>query len=175
MGAGAAPAPPPAPAVTAPRATARECDGASTAPPEVARAPRRRAPSPADADPWTDVALQLAAEPAVAVADAEARWSCRIRWRSGWRTSRFEAIAMPPGRKRGPCIAASPGFSWTFKADPDPELPAIRAAVAGLRSELLAAGWAPAGLGRQWYAHRFAWTRDEDPPETVTGTGGPAR
>ena len=165
-----APEPPPAPAARPAPATT-----AVTAPPEVARAPRRRAPSPAAADPWTDVALQLAAEPAVAMEDAGTRWSCRIRWRSGWRTSRFEAIAMPPGRKRGPCIAASPAFSWTFKADPDPELPAIRAAVAGLRSELLAAGWAPAGIGRQWYAHRFAWTRDEGPPETATDTGGPAR
>ena len=33
--------------------------------------------------------------------------------------------------------------------------------MAGLRSELIAAGWAPAGIGRQWYAHRFAWTSDE--------------
>ena len=50
----------------------------------------------------------------------------------------------------------------------------MRAAVAALRSELLAAGWAPAGIGRQWYAHRFAWTGDGDPPEVENGLGGAA-
>jgi hypothetical protein len=120
---------------------------------------------PAAADPWTDAALQLAEGTVVADLD---RWRCRIRWRAGWRSSRFEAIVMPPGKKRGPCIAASAEFAWTFKADPDPGLPEVRAAVAALRAELRAAGWEPAGIGRQWYAHRFAWTSDDDPPDTVT-------
>jgi len=132
-------------------------------------APRSRGPAPmrAVADPWTDAALQLA--DGTAVADADERWRCRIRWRAGWRSSHFEATAMPPGKKRGPCIAASTEFSWTFKADPDPADPEVRAAVAALRSELRAAGWEPAGIGRQWYAHRFAWTSDDDPPDAVTG------
>ena len=135
------------------------------APAPPPREPRTRRPRPVQtaADPWTDAALQLEERPVIP--DAGARWSCRIRWQAGWRSSRFEAIAVPPGRKRGTPIAASTGFEWTFKADPDPDLPAVRAAVAALRSELLAAGWAPAGIGRQWYAHRFAWTGDGDPPQ----------
>lgn len=152
----------PAPAAAAPaRARTAVAARPAAAPP----------PPPSEAaDPWTDVALELADE--AVVPDAAERWRCRIRWRAGWRSSRFEAMAMPPGRKRGPCIAASPEFNWTFKADPDPALPEVRSAIAALRSELRAAGWVPAGIGRQWYAHRFAWTGDDDPPGAVSG--GPA-
>jgi predicted alpha/beta hydrolase len=57
------------------------------------------------------------------------------------------------------------GVDWGYPQLLGLDLPAVRAALAAQRYELLAAGWVPAGIGRQWYAHRFAWTGDGDPPQ----------
>jgi hypothetical protein len=97
-------------------------------------------------------------------ADTEAMWRCEIRWRAGWITSRFEAVAAPPGERRGRPIRATDPLKWTLKADPDPDGTEARAALADLVRDLLRAGWEREGRGRHWYAQRFSWRREGDPP-----------
>lgn len=97
-------------------------------------------------------------------ADTEAMWRCEIRWRAGWITSRFEAVAAPPGERRGRPIGATDPLKWTLKADPDPDGTETRAALAELVRGLLRAGWEREGRGRHWYAQRFSWRREGDPP-----------
>lgn len=99
--------------------------------------------------------------------DTEALWRCEIRWRAGWITSRFEAVAAPPGERRGRPIGTTDPLKWTLKADPDPDGSDTRAALAQLAEELLGAGWEREGRGRHWYAQRFSWRRAGEPPVTA--------
>ncbi len=100
-------------------------------------------------------------------ADTEALWRCEIRWRAGWINSRFEAVAAPPGERRGRPIATTDSLKWTLKADPDPEGVVARAALGQLVQDLLGAGWEREGRGRHWYTQRFTWRREGDPPVTT--------
>ena len=97
-------------------------------------------------------------------ADTEALWRCEIRWRAGWISSRFEAVAAPPGERRGRPVGTTDPLKWTLKSDPDPDGADTRAALAQLVRELLGAGWEREGRGRHWYAQRFSWRREGDPP-----------
>jgi hypothetical protein len=99
-------------------------------------------------------------------ADTEPLWRCEIRWRAGWISSRFEAVAAPPGERRGRPIGTTDPLKWTLKADPDPDGAETRAALAQLVADLLGAGWEREGRGRHWYAQRFSWRREGDPPLT---------
>jgi hypothetical protein len=157
--------PPGEPVVTiAPAPAERQTPRAPAPGPARSRTGSPRAAVPRAAVPRT------AAEPAPKAQDwpddTGALWRCEIRWHGGWRTSRFEALAVPPGKKRGPRVAASPEIKWMLMGDPDPKLPSVRTALVELRAALRTAGWEPAGRGRHWYALRFAW-RGEGPPPDV--------
>jgi hypothetical protein len=101
-------------------------------------------------------------------ADTEELWRCEVRWRAGWISSRFEAVAAPPGERRGRPIGTTDALKWTLKADPDPDGADTRAALAHLVRDLLEAGWEREGRGRHWYAQRFSWRHDGDPPVTAS-------
>lgn len=108
------------------------------------------------ADPWP--------------ADTEALWRCEVRWNGGWVSSRFIAVATPPGQRRGKPIGTTDPIKWTLQSDPDPADAHVRAAHGQLVGDLLAAGWEREGRGRHWYAQRFSWRQDGDPPMRASAT-----
>jgi len=77
---------------------------------------------------------------------------------------------LPALREQAEVSAASPfaALRWPAKADPEPDSPEGRAALAQLIRELLAAGWEREGRGRHWYAQRFCWRREGAPPAAAT-------
>lgn len=94
-------------------------------------------------------------------------WRCEICWRSGYVNSSFVAVRFAPGERRGSEIAASSKFRWMLKNDPDPKISTDRAAVRRMCDALIASGWRPAGRGVAWYAERFVWPRDGEPPDQL--------
>jgi hypothetical protein len=104
-----------------------------------------------DGDPWPG--------------GAEARWRCEIVWVRGYRTSRFRAVAMAPGRGRKHVLASTAPFPWTFKEEPDAELAKCRVPLEELATRLRHAGWESTDPGNDWWKARFVWTRPEPPPE----------
>jgi hypothetical protein len=99
--------------------------------------------------------------------DAEDMWRCELKWDAGYFSSRFQAIAYPPGGEPPRPIGASPTFKWMFMDDPDPRGPRYLAQVRGFASALEAAGWERIGRGPAWYAQRFVWRREGTPPDHV--------
>ncbi len=100
-------------------------------------------------------------------ADTLDSWRCEIRWDAGYVKSSFKALAYPPGKKRGRTIAESATFKWTFMEPPDPGDRAPLAEVRRLASALDAVGWQRVGHGPNWYSGRYAWRREEPPPDHV--------
>jgi hypothetical protein len=90
---------------------------------------------------------------------------CQINWESGYRQSRFAAVMLRPGARRGRTIGASESFKWMLNAPPDWRDPQHLAAVRALRARLIGDGWDEVGDGPAWYARRFVWRRTEAPPE----------
>jgi hypothetical protein len=95
--------------------------------------------------------------------DTERLWRCEIRWRGRYVNSRFTAVAREPGRRGSTTVGTSKAFKWLIMADPDPESPEFRDAAEQLDEQITAAGWEPAGLGRDWWARRYVWRRDGPP------------
>jgi hypothetical protein len=92
---------------------------------------------------------------------------CEIEWHAGYVNSRFEAVVHRPNRRRGRAVGASGAFKWLLMGEPDPASAEHRTELHGLASALAAAGWEPAGRGADWYAERFVWRREDEPPERV--------
>jgi hypothetical protein len=92
---------------------------------------------------------------------------CEIEWHAGYVNSRFEAVVHRPNRRRGRAVGASGAFKWLLMGEPDSASPEHRTELRGLASALEAAGWEPAGRGADWYAERFVWRREDEPPERV--------
>jgi hypothetical protein len=128
--------------------------------------PRSQPPDPPVPDAVPAAGRFWRAEPWPA--DTEGLWRCEIRWSAGWVKSRFEAVAVAPGERRGTPISVTDPIKWMMKADPEPDSPEGRAALAQLIRELLAAGWEREGRGRHWYAQRFSWRRDGDPQPSAS-------
>jgi hypothetical protein len=99
--------------------------------------------------------------------ELEQRWRCEIRWAPGYVNARFVAARYAPGEGRGTDIGGSRSLRWMFMNDPDPRVANDRTALRELCEALLASGWVPAGRGRAWYAHRFVWPDDHEPPERL--------
>jgi hypothetical protein len=97
-------------------------------------------------------------------AGAEQLWRCEIRWRAGYVNSRFAVVARRPGRRGSTTLSSSKTFKWLIMGDPDPPSPEFRTAVEGLDEQIMAAGWEPAGFGRDWWELRYVWRGDGDPP-----------
>ena len=99
--------------------------------------------------------------------ELEQRWRCEIRWAAGYVNARFVAVRYAPGEGRGADIGGSRSLRWMFMNDPDPRVANDRTALRELCEALLASGGVPAGRGRAWYAHRFVWLDDQEPPEQL--------
>jgi hypothetical protein len=98
---------------------------------------------------------------------SEQLWRCEIRWATGYISSRFEAVAFPPGARRGGPVGASPSFKWLLRTQPELYVEEHRAEVRRLATSLAAAGWERAGQGEHWYEARFVWPREGRPPDHV--------
>jgi hypothetical protein len=101
-------------------------------------------------------------------------WRCEIRWSAGYVSSRFQAVALPPGQRKGRPVGESAPFKWLLMSDPDPRTREHDAAVTGLEDALLEAGWERAGRGQEWYSERFVWPGSGEPPERVEPVGADA-
>jgi hypothetical protein len=115
---------------------------------------------------WTGV--QLAPDPVVEPVSPKpgTPWWCEIEWRTAVVSSRFHVVAHGPDRRRGSTVASSPG-KWFLMSEPDPVLPDVRAELRHLADAVERAGWESAGIGVHWYAERFAWRREEPPPDRL--------
>jgi hypothetical protein len=98
---------------------------------------------------------------------SEDGWRCEIRWSAGYVSSRFEAVALPPGERKGRPVGESAAFKWLLMSDPDPSTREHDAAVTSLEDALLDAGWERGGRGLKWYAERFVWPGSGEPPSRV--------
>jgi hypothetical protein len=105
---------------------------------------------------------------------SEDGWRCEIRWSPGYVSSRFQAVALPPGQRKGRPVGESAPFKWLLMSDPDPRTREHDAAVTGLEDALLEAGWERAGRGPEWYCERFVWPGPGEPPERVEPVGADA-
>jgi hypothetical protein len=90
-----------------------------------------------------------------------------IEWHAGYVNSYFRALLYPAGRRRGTEIAAGATFKWLLMAEPDADQPEFAAEVERLAEALEQAGWEPAGEGGAWFARRYAWLRQTNPPERI--------
>jgi hypothetical protein len=99
--------------------------------------------------------------------DSDDRWRCEICWDAGYLSSRFEAVALRPGHRKGRVVGGGGVFRWLLMSDPDPRTPEYAADVSNLEHALLQAGWERAGRGAEWYAQRFVWPGDGEPPAQV--------
>jgi hypothetical protein len=135
-------------------------------------------PGPAAADPDADPAT----DPADAADQRPARrferrppWPkdlaelprAEIEWHAGYVNSYFRAVLYPAGRRRGTEIATGATFKWLLMAEPDAGVPEFAAEVERLAEALERAGWEPAGEGGTWFARRYAWLRQTNPPERL--------
>ena len=133
-------------------------------PAEAAAVPAPAEPAPAAAAPAEPAP---AAPPTRPAKQADTVWRCEIAWDAGYVTSRFHALAFPPGSKQGERIGSSAPLRWMFKDDPDRTSPAHTAAVRSLEVALTAAGWQRAGRGPAWYSKRFVWRQADPPPRRI--------
>jgi hypothetical protein len=159
--------PKPKPAAQAPQARAAQ---AKPEPPRPSEAPRRPAP-------------ERAAGPAAAVtasrfaphgggdwpAEAEGLWRCEIRFDAGYSASRFTAMVQPPAGSdaRSRVVARSEPLRWLFMSLPDAKVSEHRSAALALARALRAAGWEVVGRGGGWYAERYVWRGEGEPPAHV--------
>jgi hypothetical protein len=94
----------------------------------------------------------------------EALWRCEIVWDAGYRSSRFRAVVLKPGRFHRPQpITASEEFRWLLKEDPETTDPQYVEAVRAMTQELVDAGWEPTERGSRWWSRRFVSHGDEPP------------
>jgi hypothetical protein len=94
-------------------------------------------------------------------------WRCEIAWCAGWAQSSFEAVVYRPKGRRGRAIGASSAPRWLLMRQPDEASVEARLAVQRLSAALVATGWSPVEPGLTWYAQRFLWRRDGEPPAHV--------
>jgi hypothetical protein len=64
-------------------------------------------------------------------------------------------------------IARSAPLRWLFMNPPDAKIPEHRNAALALARALRGAGWEIVGRGGGWYAERYVWRGEDDPPEHV--------
>jgi hypothetical protein len=95
--------------------------------------------------------------------EAESRWRSEIVWCSGYRTSRFRAVVMAPGRRRRRTLKRSCAYRWMLRWEPDPERAAFRIPFEQLITTLMDEGWQPTKPGPKWWSVRFVWTRPGAP------------
>jgi hypothetical protein len=95
--------------------------------------------------------------------EAESRWRTEIVWCSGYRTSRFRAVVMAPGRHRRRTLKRSCAYRWMFRWDPDPSRAAFRVPFEQLIADLMNEGWQPTAPGPKWWSVRFVWPRPGAP------------
>jgi hypothetical protein len=95
--------------------------------------------------------------------EAEARWRSEIIWCSGYRTSRFRAVVIAPGRHRRRTLKRTCAYRWMFRWDPDPARAAFRVPFERLINDLMAEGWQPTKPGPKWWSARFVWNRPGAP------------
>jgi hypothetical protein len=138
--------------------------------PKPPRAPHGPAPEedPPRAAPADDRALSLRHFGRFSGApwpeDTAGRWRCEITWHTDPVCSRFHAMAAPPGRAGAREIARSAAYAPLPHALAVPPTEELCTAVDRLASALLAAGWHPVMGGEGWFADRFVWRGDGDPP-----------
>jgi hypothetical protein len=89
-------------------------------------------------------------------------WTCEIAWRCGRRGGVFRGLAREPSAGGAIEVARSIPVAWPKERPPMPS-PELGEAMRALSGALIDAGWRPTDSGDDWYAHRFAWTRSEDP------------
>jgi hypothetical protein len=101
--------------------------------------------------------------------EARTLWRCEIRFDAGYSASRFTAMAQPPSGSEGRSrvVARSEPLRWLFMSPPDPKVPEHRGAALALARALRAAGWEVVGRGSGWYAERYVWRRDGEPPAHI--------
>jgi hypothetical protein len=146
--------PPPAPA------SRREPSPASPPPAEI----------PADATPPVDRfrhgrrdATAESTEAAAWPPETQSLWRCEIVWAGGL-ASRFEAVAIAPGRRGRHRIAATGRLRRGVSRYADPARAGDRDAFAALVAELRAAGWRPIARGDGWHTNRFVWSGSQPSP-----------
>jgi hypothetical protein len=64
-------------------------------------------------------------------------------------------------------IARSEPLRWLFMSPPDAKVPEHRNAALALARALRGAGWEIVGRGGGWYAERYVWRGEDDPPAQV--------
>jgi hypothetical protein len=99
--------------------------------------------------------------------DAESLWTCEIGWKAGYRKSHFRALATAPGSDKHEPVGDSPAVGWTLMADPEPPTPELAIRVRALMTALEQAGWEHIGRGPRWFAQRFVWRGDGEPPRVA--------
>ena len=101
--------------------------------------------------------------------DAKGLWRCEIRFDAGYSASRFTATVHPPAgsEERSRVIARSESLRWLFMSPPDAKVPEHRNAALALARALRGAGWEVVGRGGGWYAERYVWRGEGDPPAHV--------
>jgi hypothetical protein len=97
--------------------------------------------------------------------ESDALWRCELDVESAEGRSRLRAAVYPPRASHGRAIGSTGHFEWV--GGPDTELPTDVANADNLVTALELAGWEHVGLGAKWYAHRFVWRREAEPPDHV--------
>jgi hypothetical protein len=101
--------------------------------------------------------------------EARTLWRCEIRFDAGYSASRFTATMHPPAGSEGRTrvVARSEPLRWLFMSPPDPKVPEHRGAAVALARALRAAGWEVVGRGGGWFAERYVWRHDGEPPTDI--------
>jgi HD-GYP domain-containing protein (c-di-GMP phosphodiesterase class II) len=89
---------------------------------------------------------------------ANSVWGCEIAWRPRRVRSRFQAVMVPPDG-RTLVVAESKGLPWPPKDGRE-----LTTALDALVASIVAAGWEPVQSGGAWYARRFLWRQEGEPP-----------
>jgi hypothetical protein len=94
------------------------------------------------------------------------KWTCELAWSANLLRAGFRAQACAPGA-RPVEVARSRKVNWPPLIPPTPQADVV-AAARSVAKALVEAGWTPTSKGSDWYAQRFAWTRDDAPPTLGT-------
>ena len=95
--------------------------------------------------------------------EGDGAWLCEIELNANASGSRFQAAVLSPEGWRS-VIAESPLVAARGESGPDEPDSACRSKVQRLAAALEEAGWEAQAPGSQWYALRFAWPREGEPP-----------
>jgi hypothetical protein len=151
-----------------PRLQAATAETAPVALPDLAEAPEAlRVPPSVEAAPAAGPARRFA-RPTAWPPEAAELWTCEIDWKAGYRKSAFRAMADPPGDGKRRPLGESPPVRWSLMSEPEPPTPELAIRVRALVQGLEEAGWRHIGRGQHWYAQRFVWDGDGEPPEIRT-------